>query len=264
MASTPGGTEWERHGVADGPAIVLIHGLGLNRAAWQWTIPALADRYDIIAYDLYGHGESAAPPDIPSLSLFSLQLVDVLDAAGFESAAIVGFSLGGMIARRFAQDHPERVGGLVILNSPYRRSPEAQKAVEDRVEQAKKEGPDATVEAALQRWFTDAFREAKPDTMELVRSWVKANDPSVYPTVYRVLAEGVKEVSAPQPPLRVPALALTADEDFGNSPEMSRCIAAEIEGGECLILPGLRHMALVEDPDAVNTLVRAFLDRNLI
>ena len=253
------GTAMERHGVPGGPAVVMIHGLGLNRAVWQWTVPALSDRYDVITYDLYGHGESSAPPETPSLTLFSQQLAGVLDHFGIEKAAIVGFSLGGMICRRFAQDHPGRSVALGILNSPHRRTPEAQAAILKRVEQAAADGPSATVEAALERWFTDAYRAANPEMMELVRSWVMANDKAIYPTIYRVLAEGIDEIT--NVPLSLPALALTGDEDYGNGPEMTRAIAAEIDGGEALILPGLRHMALAEDPAAVNQPLRAFLDR---
>lgn len=264
MPKLPDGTAWKRYGKRGAPTVVLIHGFGLNRAVWQWMIPALEDSYDIIAYDIFGHGESAPPPDTPSLSLFSRQLQNVLKAAEVEEAAIAGFSLGGMIARRFAMDHPDRCRALVILHSQHLRSPEAQAAIEARVGQAEKEGPEATVAAALERWFTADFRERNPEMMALVRGWVVSNDKAVYPAIYNVLARGVTEIAGPTPPLRLPALVLTADEDFGNDPEMTRAIAAEIEGSEVLVLPGLRHMALAEDPGAVNAPVRAFLDRVLI
>lgn len=263
MSKTPDGTTWERYGTPGAPAVVLIHGFGLNRTIWQWMIPALEDGYDIIAYDLYGHGDSVPPPEGPSLPLFSRQLQGVLDACEVDSAAITGFSLGGMIARRFAMDHPNRCRALVILHSQHLRSPDAQAAIEARVVQAEEEGPEATVDAALERWFTDDFRAQNPEMMALVRGWVTSNDKAVYPAIYSVLATGVTEIAAPKPPLRLPALVVTADEDFGNGPDMTRAIAAEIEGGEALVLPGLRHMALAEDPDAVNVPVRAFLDRVL-
>ena len=51
---------------------------------------------------------------------------------------------------------------------------------------------------------------------------------------------------------------MTGDEDYGNGPEMAACIAAEIEGARLHILHGLRHMALMEDPDAVNGPLCAF------
>ena len=105
-------------------------------------------------------------------------------------------------------------------------------------------------------WITHASRS---DLMDLTRRWVMANDPQVYPRLYRILANGVDEVSAPQPPITAPTLVLTADEDHGNSPEMSVAIATEIPRARLVILKGLRHMALAENPPAVNRPVAYFL-----
>jgi len=260
-ALAPDGTAYELAGPADAPVVVLIHGLGLNRACWQWMRPALDDAYRVLTYDLYGHGESAPPPETPSLTLFVRQLAGLLNHCAVDAARVVGFSLGGMIARRFAQDAPDRTAALVILHSPHKRSAAAQAAILERVTQARDDGPAATVEAALERWFTDDYRRQAPQTLALVRGWVLANDKAVYHRIYRVLAEGVDEIVAPVPPIACPALVITGDEDFGNGPEMTAAIAAEIQGAETLILPKLRHMALAEAPDAVNRPVRDFLDR---
>lgn len=263
MPRSPDGTAHELSGVEGAPAVVLIHGLGLRRDVWQWLTPSLASRYRVLAYDLLGHGDSVNPPAHPGLKTLSDQLASLMDHLGIARAALVGFSLGGMIARRFAQDRPDRVTALAILHSPHRRTPEAQAAILARVGQARANGPAATVEAALVRWFTDGYRAANPQVMGLVRGWVMANDPAVYPSLYRILAEGIDEIVAPMPPIACPALAITGDEDYGNGPEMTRAIAAEIEGAEAVVLPGLRHMALAEDPDAVNGPVLEFLDRVL-
>ncbi|WP_371225402.1 alpha/beta fold hydrolase [Roseovarius sp. 2305UL8-3] len=261
MPKLPDGTSYERTGPQNASSVVLIHGLGLNREVWQWMVPALSDAYDVITYNLYGHGQSGVPPERPSLSLFSEQLVSLMAALDVPDAVIIGFSLGGMICRRFAMDHPELARALVILNSPHRRTPEAQAAILTRVDQAESQGPHATVEAALERWFTDEYRARNPDMMALVRHWVLANDPKIYPTIYRVLADGIDEITNPDIRLSLPTLAITADQDYGNGPEMTKAIAEGVDGGTALILPGLRHMALAEDPDAVNTPVRAFLDQ---
>ena len=261
MPQAPDGTQFALTGPPGSPVVVLIHGLGLNRDCWQWMIPVLTDGYRVLSYDLYGHGGSALPTDAPDLALFSRQLAGLLDHCDIGAATIVGFSLGGMIARRFAQDMPERTDALIILHSPHKRSAAAQAAIEKRVDQARKEGPTSTVSAALERWFTAPFRRDNPAMMDLVRGWVMANKIETYHRIYRVLADGIDEIVAPVPPISCPALVITGDEDHGNGPEMSHAIAAEIPGAETVILPGLRHMALAEDPDAVNLPVRQFLDR---
>ena len=260
MARTAGdGTVYEWHGYR-GPVVALIHGLGLNRAMWQWQLPALAEQHRVLSYDLYGHGGSPAPETKPDLSLFSAQLLGLLDDTGVYACAIFGFSLGGMICRRFAMDHPQRVTALGILHSPHRRDPAARKAILKRVEQTKRDGPSVTVEDALERWFTDRFREDNPATIDLVRGWVMANDKQVYPEAYQVLADGVEELVAPSPAIACPALVMTGDQDFGNPPEMTRAIADEISGARVVILSGLRHLALAEDPARVNNVLLSFLD----
>lgn len=260
MNIAPDGTAYEVSGPVGAPCVVLIHGLGLNRDCWQWTVPALSDAYRVLRYDLYGHGQSTDPSEPPSLSLFSRQLQSLMAHCDMSGGSVVGFSLGGMIARRFAHDVPEMAHALIILHSPHKRSTAAQAAILTRVKQARELGPAATVEAALERWFTDAFRASNPAMMDTVRRWVLANRNQVYHKIYRVLAEGLDEIVAPTPPLSCPTLVITGDKDFGNDPEMARAIAAEITGAETLILPGLRHMAFAERPDAVNLPVRRFLD----
>lgn len=252
------GTHYEVIGEA-GPAVVLVHGLGLNRHMWQGQTEAVAANHRVILYDLFGHGKSPPPPEPPSLTLLAEQLHRLLEEMRLDRVAVAGFSLGGMIARRFAMDHPERLWALAILHSAYRRDASAQTAIRERVEQARREGPRATVEAALERWFSDAFRRDHPEIMDQVRAWVLANDRAVYPTLYQVLADGVEELVAPDTAIICPTLVMTGEEDHGNSPAMARAIAAEIPGAATVILPGLRHMAMLEAPERFNRELLAFL-----
>jgi 3-oxoadipate enol-lactonase/4-carboxymuconolactone decarboxylase len=256
----PDGTTFTFNGPNTAPVVVLIHGLGLNKDCWQWMIPDLTDAYRVLSYDLYGHGETSDPITEPNLSLFSKQLKDLLDYCKIQKAVIIGFSLGGMIARRFVQDAPQMSQGMVILHSPHKRSNTAQAAILQRVDQARTMGPQSTVEAALERWFTDPFRKANPNLMNKIRHWVMANRKEVYHTIYKVLATGIDEIVKPSPALMCPTLVITGDQDFGNGPEMAFAIAAEIPGAKALILPTLRHMALAESPKAVNKPIRDFLD----
>ena len=234
------------------PPLVLIHGLGLNRAMWREQTPTLSHDRQVITYDLYGHGDSPAPCEPPSLALFARQFAGVMAHFDLPHAIVAGFSLGGMIARRIAMDMPHLVSGLAILHSPHARTGVEQDAIQARVQQAEAAGPGATVEAALERWFTAGFHAANPAVMRDVRDWVLANDPAIYPAIYQVLVDGVAELIAPSPPIAIPSLILTGDEDYGNNPAMSAAIAAEIAGASLVILPGLRHMAMLEAPDIFN------------
>jgi pimeloyl-ACP methyl ester carboxylesterase len=257
------------HGNADGTAysvvgsgapLVLVHGLGMHRGMWMWQVPDLAERFTVITYDLLGHAESRNPPENCTLSDFSDQLAALCHALDLRGIALAGFSLGGMIVRSFTLAHPDRVNALAILHSAHNRTSEERATIMVRVHQAAETGPSATVDAALQRWFSDNFRAANPDVMGTVRDAIMANDPAVYPSIYRVLAQGDEELATAITAIQCPTLVMTGSEDYGNSADMSRRMAASIPGAECVILPGLRHMALAEDPVAFNMALISFLE----
>ncbi len=254
------GSIYDMSGPADAPVLALIHGLGLNRHVWRGYLPRLRQRYRVLVYDLYGHGDSAVPPAKPSLTLFAEQLCGLLDELGIDRATLIGFSLGGMINRRLAMDHPDRVAALVILNSPHERDPDAQRLVEQRALDSAAGGPAATLDATLERWFTPEFRRDHPDRIDAVRGWVLANEPSVYAECRKVLAFGVTELVRPDPPIDHPTLVVTCEHDSGSTPAMSQAIAGEINGAQVVVVPGLKHMGLLENPSFFIGAIADFLD----
>jgi pimeloyl-ACP methyl ester carboxylesterase len=254
------GSVYELSGPTDAPVIVLVHGLGLNRHVWDKYGSRLTHRYRVLSYDLYGHGASVPPPENPSLTTFSEQLLELLDELAIERCSIIGFSLGGMINRRFAMDHPERLRALVILNSPHEREPAAQQLVEQRALDSAAGGPGATLDATIERWFTADFIEQNPDFIATVRGWVLANDAESYALCRRVLAFGVVELIRPQPPITHPTLIITCEYDSGSTPAMSQTIASEISGAQVIIVPGLRHMGLTENSSFFTAALVEFLE----
>ena len=252
-----GESTWELHG--SGPSVALVHGFGLNRAMWQWQLPALTPHFSVLTYDLLGHGESADPSGTPDLAMFSGQLLRIMDRCGIERAAVAGFSLGGMIARRFALDHPDRLSALAILHSPHDRSPAERDAVRERVRQTQVHGPSANVDSVLERWFTPACRTQAPELIDQVRWWITRNDPKVYSRIYGVLAEGDSDIVQGLERIGCPTLVMTGEDDPGNTPAMAWAMAELIPGARLVVLPGLRHMALAESPPAVNEPLCAFL-----
>ncbi len=241
--------------------IVLIHGMGLNRHLWQWHVEALSQYFHVLCYDLYGHGESApAPTSTPiTLPMLAKQLHHLLEHIGAEQAVLVGFSIGGMINRRFALDYPDRVQALVVMNSPHQRAPELQKTVEQQAAKTFEQGRKATLEAALERWFTKDFKQNNPELMEIIRTWRHACDADNYPHFVMLLAQGVTELIAPQPAISVPSLVLTCENDRGSTPAMSKAIAAEMIGARLAIVPELQHLGLIERPELFTGMILSFL-----
>ncbi len=260
---TGDGTAFEIRGPADTPVVALIHGLGLSRALWRDIAPVLATRFQVLTYDLFGHGDSGPTLEPASLTLFSDQLARLLDHVVVDRAAIVGFSIGGMINRRFALDHRDRLTALAILNSPHDRGEEAQEMVEARAAKVREAGAMATLDAALDRWFTPEFRTNRPEEIDRVRAWRTRVDAESYAQAAWVLANGVRELVGPSPPISAPSLVMTSENDSGSTPAMSHAIAAEIAGSETRIVPGLKHLGLMEKPEAFSRPVLDFLERTL-
>ena len=244
-----GGTAYRQQGEATAPAVVLIHGMGLDSGMWRPYEDALAENYRVLSYDLSGHGDSPSPSSPPTLRLFSEQLHDLLDELQIDRCALVGFSLGGIINRHFAQQYPSRTAALVILNSPHERDAAAQSAVEANLRQVEKAGVASTLAATLDRWLTPEYRAEHPQIIETLSQRLLANDPDFYRHCRRLFNTAVGEVVRPQPPLRMPTLVITCEDDRGNPPAMSHAIANDIAAAEVLIVPRLRHLGLLEAPE---------------
>jgi pimeloyl-ACP methyl ester carboxylesterase len=255
------GTAYWLDGPEDGPPLVLIHGLGLTSSLWQAHLPALCASYRVLNYDLYGHGKSRPAERPLNLSVFADQIAGLLEETVMGPAHLVGFSIGGMINRRVAMDHPDLVRSLVILNSPHDRGVQMQQAVEARARQALDQGAEATLQAALERWFTPEFLASNAQTPRQVASWRMQADRASYGQSAWVLAHGVRELIRPAPPLMHASLVMTCAEDVGSTPQMSWDIAAEIPGAECQIIPQLKHLGLLEVPEAFTLPVLDFLQR---
>lgn len=266
MPIAPDGTAYDLTGPQDAPAVALVHGLGLARGVWDGLLGALSG-HRVLNYDLYGHGDSGPVPSKASLKLYADQLAGLMDHAGLDRAAVLGFSIGGMINRRFALDHADRLTALVILNSPHDRGEAAQEAVEDRARTVRDQGAMATLDAALKRWFTPAFLAASESAQgtpppERVKAWRMQADPESYAQAAWVLANGVRELIRPAPPITAPTLVMTCENDSGSTPAMSHAIASEVPGAETEIIPTLQHLGLMERPELFGPPVRAFLDRH--
>ena len=168
--------------------MVLIHGVGLNKEMWGGQFVGLAGDYRVIAYDMLGHGQSPRPDADTGLAGYAAQLAELLDHLQIPQATVIGFSMGGLVARAFALHYPARLTALVVLNSVFNRSPEQSAGVIARAAQAAEHGPDANAEAALARWFSREYQAANPAQVAAIRQTLAGNDPQGYLTTYKLFA----------------------------------------------------------------------------
>ena len=257
-------TSFERNGVSisfettgSGASVTLVHGVGSNLESWDNVVPALAARFQVLRYDLRGHGQSAKPPGPYALGDFVQDLRALLDGCGVATTRLVGFSFGGLIAQAFTLQYPERVRRLAVLATVAGRTPAERRAVLGRAEALATGGATGTVEAALERWYTSEFRAAHPEILAQTRDRVLRNDPAGYAAAYRVFAEG--DLLEHLHRLRCPTLIATGEHDSGSTPDMARRMHEQIAGSQLVILPRYRHGLLVEAAADVAGLLCDFL-----
>ena len=254
---TPAGTSYLATG--QGHPVVLIHGVGLNKEMWGGQVVGLAPHYQVIAYDMLGHGASPRPAADTQLRGYAEQLEELLDHLGLAQATVIGFSMGGLVARAFALHFPQRISGMVILNSVFNRSAEQRAGVIARTSQAAEHGPDANAAEALSRWFSREYQAANPAQIAAIRQVLADNDPQGYLTTYTLFATQDMYRAEDLHRIQVPTLIATGELDPGSTPEMARQLAAHIPGAQVAILPEQRHMMPVESPRLVNQVLLEFL-----
>ena len=256
---TPAGTSYRV--IGQGQPLVLIHGVGLNKDMWGGQVAGLARHFLVIVYDMLGHGDSPRPAADTDLAGYADQLRELLDHLSVTQAMVVGFSMGGLVARAFALHHEQRIAALVVLNSVFNRSAEQRAGVIARTAQAAEHGPDANAEAALSRWFSSEYQGANPAQIAAIRQTLAGNDAQGYLTTYTLFATQDMYRVDDLASIRVPTLIATGELDPGSTPLMAEQLAQRIPGARAVVLAEQRHMMPVESPRLVNQMLLEFLEQ---
>jgi pimeloyl-ACP methyl ester carboxylesterase len=188
------------------------------------------------------------------------QLAELVDALELGRFILVGFSMGALVAQRFTCLYPGKLERLVLMNTVFRRSPEQRRAVQERVQQVAADGPAATADLAIQRWFSTEFRERNAEEVETIRQRLITNDPQGYLSAYRIFGDARDEAPEQLTAIGCPTLVLTGEHDVGSTPEMGEQLAACLPDAKVVVFPGLRHMAPIEGAPQVNAELLGFLE----
>jgi pimeloyl-ACP methyl ester carboxylesterase len=244
----------------EGPALVLIHGVGMNRSVWAPQVDALQLCFRVVSYDMLGHGASRLPAASPTLDEYAGQLAALLDHLQIGAAHVVGHSMGSLIALEFALHYPQRVTSVAALNAVYDRTPTQRAAVMKRAASLDDGGLEQpSIDATVARWFDDPVPGHLAQVAELVRSLLETVNPEGYARTYRLFASSDQAHVGRLPQLTVPALFMTGECDPNSSPAMSHSMAAAAPRGRAEIIANERHMMNVTAPAIVNQRLVQFI-----
>lgn len=238
--------------------LVLLHGVGLDSSMWEPFLAAhrVRDSREVLTLDLPGHGSRPHLTQETSLAEMAEDIVRRLPPRSH----LLGFSLGAMVAQYIAYHHAERVSSLICVSSVCRRTEEEREAVLRRLEVAAQDFR-ASASAALERWFPteEGSLRTSPAVVEQTRQVLMANDTASYLNAYRVFATADAEISPLLGEIEVPTLAITGSKDPGSTPEMTHRLADAIPGAAAVVIPGVRHMFPVQEPDILSRHIIDFL-----
>jgi 3-oxoadipate enol-lactonase len=257
IGKTAHGTHYVAAG--SGPVVILIHGVGMDLHMWDAVAGQLAKTRRVLRYDMLGHGDSDKPAGPYRLADFAHQLSDLADDMRIDRFDLVGFSMGGLVAQALALAAPDRLGRLILMSTVYDRSPAESAAIVARSKAVLEGGYPDSIAAAIDRWFTPAFRLRSPEIVEAVRRRMLANDLPAYAAAYSVFATGDQELRDKVGQIAAPTLVATGAEDQRSTAVMARALAARIPQASCHIIAGQRHLPPLEVPHEVAALIDGFL-----
>lgn len=247
--------------VGSGPPVVLIHGYPLCRRMWAPQVQALsAAGYRVVTLDLRGFGESEAPSDAYSMSVFADDVAALLDHLGIDRAAVGGMSMGGYVLLRLLVRHRRRVAAAMFLVTRAAADDEPGRMRRTTLAHDVAGGrPQVVTDAFAQILFAADTPDERPELVAQVKDWMTATAPQGLVGGLLAMRDRKDYVDA-LPSLKLPALVVGAELDRAVPPEHSRVLAEGLPNGRLRIIEGAGHMANLEQPEAFNACLLEFLD----
>jgi pimeloyl-ACP methyl ester carboxylesterase len=224
--------------------VVLLHSALGDSRLWRRQVAALAPRFEIVAPDLPGWGETPLPAE-------PFSFVDAV--AAHLPAALVGNSFGGLVALRTALAHPDRVSKLVLVGAGF---PAWDWTEEMRdyfaAEQEAVEGGDldAATQVNLDFWVKPEHHDdVRPQQRRALELQTAREEPEVlWPEL------------APLSTLDMPTLVVVGENDKGDFRAIAQHLAEQITDSELVVVPGAGHLVGVDEPEELNALLLEFLE----
>jgi pimeloyl-ACP methyl ester carboxylesterase len=236
--------------MADLP-LVLLHAFPVDARMWAPVRAPLAAKLRLITPDQRGLGRSPLPTTdrAPGLDDAARDVLALLDKLGLEQVVLGGCSMGGYLTMAVLRLAPERVGGLVLIDT--KASADTPEAAENRLrlaERAEAEGVTGWLaDAMLPNLLAERTRTGSPEVAGSVRGLIDAQPPAGVAWAAHAMAARPDSLDL-LAGAAVPALVVVGEQDAVTPPEAAHAMAGALPDAELVVLPGAGHLTPLEDP----------------
>ena len=244
------------------PVLLLLHGFGSSLHTWEPWALALSEKYRVLRIDLPGAGLTGPDPtgdysDARGVSL----LLALLDQLGVDRATLIGHSMGGRLAWRFAADQPQRVDKLVLVAPDGFASPGFEYGKPPEVGLALRAMPYALPKAMLRMGLQPAYADPKAMTEELS---IRYHDMMLAPGVRGALIQRMEQMMLQEPTpflkrISAPTLLLWGEKDAMIPVANAQDYLKVMPTARLVVLPAIGHLPHEETPAAALPALMDFL-----
>lgn len=240
--------------LGEGTPLLWVHGFPLSSGVFEDQLAIRGIRH--IMPDLPGFGTSRANVGDMTIDDYARIVLDVLDHRGLDRAVLAGLSMGGYICLAIARLAPERLRGLILIDTKEKADDDAARNGRfASIEKVKREGTAPVVEAMLPKMLT---ADAPEPLRERVRGIMTSASPAGVTAALRAMAVR-PDSTAILPTIAVPTLVIVGDSDAITPPSDAERMAAAIPRARLVVIRGAAHLSNVEKPEEFNRAVGAFV-----
>jgi 3-oxoadipate enol-lactonase len=248
---------YELSGPPGAPVVAFANSLGTNVHVWDAQLGPFTRTFRVLRYDMRGHGLSSegTPGRAITIATLADDLAALLDALGISSVRLVGLSIGGMVAQRFAATYPHRLDALVLCATGNRIG--TRETWESRIATIAREGIGAIVPGVMERWFTPRAHAEQPELVAGFATMLGRTPASGY--VAACLAIAAADLRDEDARITAPTLVVAGAGDAVTPPAAGAELRDAIRGAELAVIDGAAHILCAEQPAAFDAAVLGFL-----
>ncbi len=239
----------------EGPAVLFVHGLGGTTNFYEPQAQALAGGHTVIRFDLEGAGRSPLTGR-PGIESWASDAEAILDHFGIGTAAVVGHSMGTIVAAHLAATRPDRVTRLALLGALRAQPEQAKKATRQRAATVREKGMEAVAPGIVAAATSERTRRDHPALAAFVRELLFRQDPAGYAACCEALADASTPAFGD---IKCPVLLVAGSDDKTSPPGTSEELAKEIPSASVEVIQDIGHWHAVEAAAQVTAALRGFI-----